>query len=324
MSVRSRLFVCAVGLGVFSGPGLAQSPDCQGTSCKPPTETGDSSNQKDRGANPKDRFVLPVQIIQSPDDAQSSAESEHKTEEHETADLEAQRKAADAAAASAEIAEWQKIPTIAQIILAGLAAFGLFVSLYYTRQSIALSRAATEAAVAGNTATIKAIDQEQNNAQRQMRAYVTYSGFRFEKSVTSAMGYQMKFSFKNAGSTPAYNVLVKLGSGNMSKWPPYGSAPMPELDDFKDDSPGYLGPGESAESEGTYISLQDIVRADAAREATTLAADVRYTDAFGIKRKYLICVGIFFRGSEFELMKWPENPSGFLEIVMVGPHNGGD
>ena len=200
MSRRDWGFILAIGLGAFCGPGLAQSPDCQGATCKPPTETSDGGGHAGQSAEVKERFVLPVQIIEDPDGAQRATESERKAEEHDAADLEAQRKAADAAATSAEVAEWQKIPTIAQLVLAGMAAVGLFVSLYYTRQSIILNRAATDAAVEGNATTIKAIDQEQINARHQLRAYITAS---WASAEYDGRFSQVVMGFQNFGATPA-------------------------------------------------------------------------------------------------------------------------
>jgi hypothetical protein len=145
-------------------------------------------------------FSVPVRILENPDGAKHTLERETKSDQHDVDDLDAQRKAADAAERSAAATEWQKIPTLVQISIAVLGTIGLIGSLV-------LNSRATNAAIAANAYTLKAIEQEQMNTRIQLRPYVYVS----DAAIYWAEDYAaiiVEINFKNFGQTPAKKMSV--------------------------------------------------------------------------------------------------------------------
>ncbi|MER9604300.1 hypothetical protein [Mesorhizobium sp. M0243] len=147
-----------------------------------PAATDDSAaNGKNQG--------FPVTIVESPEQATHSEDREKDSASHEAADLEAQRRAADAAERSAATAERQEIPAWTQIWLAivgtVIAIVALFIGTWNSIVGIRTTRA-------------------------QLRAYL--SVFNFDSVVTDKPepDIRVQVTFKNAGQTPAQNVRVNM------------------------------------------------------------------------------------------------------------------
>jgi hypothetical protein len=133
------------------------APDGGGASKGRPVEVGKAASQPVAGGYPTEDFPLPVRVIESPGDATDRKHREARADQHEQADLTAQVRSADAAEAQV----WLNKIALA---LSAIAAFGLFLSVYYARASakgaVDAANAAVEAAKAANRSARAAIGIE--------------------------------------------------------------------------------------------------------------------------------------------------------------------
>ena len=115
---------------------------------------------------------------------------------------ESQRAEADLVAQT-EMSLWAKGALIVSAISLSVTALGVWFvrqTLGQNREAIALNRMATDAAVSGNERALRAISQEQANAERAMQAYVSA-----ESAIAAYDGSLSAFiiEFSNSGTTPA-------------------------------------------------------------------------------------------------------------------------
>jgi len=122
----------------------------------------------------------------------------------QTNDLKQQTRAADAAAASVWIAEWQSKATV----------FGLIVGFYTLAAAVAaaiFAKRASDETKRGADAAERAIDDSRSIGEAQARAYltVTKAGFSIDcepRDHPSLPAFKLKLEFRNSGQTPAVNV----------------------------------------------------------------------------------------------------------------------
>ena len=145
---------------------LAQTPDDQGVAQDHPTQIGQSESAESSADTPEPDFSVPVHIIESPEDAERAAANQRQTQDHDAADLDAQRRAAIAAEKSADAAEWQKWPTIWQVGIGAVAAFGLIVSLILNYFGLMAARISAAAA-------ISAVEEARKFGRLNAMAYVS-------------------------------------------------------------------------------------------------------------------------------------------------------
>lgn len=99
-----RLFLGFMGVVcAIATPVQAEGPSCE----RPCVEIKDHAEAKQRSNRP-----APVTIVETPEQKERAEQSERASAEHEAADLEAQRSAADGAQRAAAAAERQEIPTM--------------------------------------------------------------------------------------------------------------------------------------------------------------------------------------------------------------------
>jgi hypothetical protein len=175
--------VLATGVGAQEGQGVApESPPIQ-------EQPNGSAGRPDAVAPPG----FAVRIVESPEDAEDRRNREKKSDQHETDDLAAQRKAADAAERSATTAEGQIIPTWIQAAVAIVGTIALLVT-------IAFSIKATNAAVQSSNIAEEALADARVNAKRQLRAYLTSRGATLNYKDGLLTG---SVEITNSGQTPA-------------------------------------------------------------------------------------------------------------------------
>lgn len=108
---RSHWYV-AVALGLalsgFSGALWAQPPELQGVPEQSPAVERENQRKAKSDKEYSDDFPFPVRVIERPDDAKHAREREQKSDDHEAADLQAQRDAARAAERAAKAGEGQE------------------------------------------------------------------------------------------------------------------------------------------------------------------------------------------------------------------------
>ena len=242
MSKRDWCFISAV-VGLLAGHGVAQTPNDQGVAQDHPTPVSRSDGAESDSGTTKQDFAVPVRIIESPEEAERTTANQRQAKEHDAADLDAQQRAAIAAEKSAEAAEWQKDPTKWQVRIGFVAALGLIISLVFTARSLRWARI-------GNENTIKAIAQEQANAQRSLRAYMGYEGRKIDvidfRNPNPRRGENeyigLIFKFTNSGATPARKVVI-----SSRKWSIAEDDPVPS------DKPNFEKPGGF---DGSFIGPQ--------------------------------------------------------------------
>ncbi|MFN0192651.1 MAG: DUF6471 domain-containing protein [Aestuariivirga sp.] len=211
MSRSYGLTIFAVVGWLIVGSALAQAPSGQGVT----GETPALEKQVPENAKPEvtqvDNFSIPVRIIEKPEDAERAKEREAKSDQHEADDLEAQRKAADAADRSAEVAEWQKIPTLVQMAFALFGTLGLIISLLINSKA--------------TRATVEML--------RTKRAWILYDdiGVTHTTNVTFAgvmypLGYLINVKLRNFGESPAMRVRL----GGQGDWVNNADQPIAQID----------------------------------------------------------------------------------------------
>jgi hypothetical protein len=118
------------------------------------TTVGQETERQDN-ASP---LSLPVRIIKNPEQSETDKRSEKEAQQRDIEDLAAQQLMAKATDEIVWLSKLQLFLTLCGTL-----------ALLYT---IRLNRHATNAAVEANKNTAKSIDQERENAQRELRAYI--------------------------------------------------------------------------------------------------------------------------------------------------------
>lgn len=188
MSRGYRYALIAIVGWLIASPVLSQESEQQ----QPQSQGEGSAEQR----NPAP-FSVPVRILENPEQSEADKRSQQEASQREIEDLAAQQGMAKGT---------QDIVWLNKLQLA-LAFAGTLALLY----SIALNRRATNAAVQGNANTLQAIDQEQKNAQRQLRAYLYVSAIALGYSAPAKLQIQM--TYKNFGQTPAKSVRIRHVAG---------------------------------------------------------------------------------------------------------------
>ena len=124
----------------------------------------------------------------------SQAQEAAQDKERNESDLYAQR----------QMAVWAFSVGIAGFISVFLSLAGIF----YVWYSLALNRAAVDAAVSANANTLTAIHQDQQNAERQTRAYLTVDSVNSDWDKEFAYRNGFKVKIRNCGQTPAYGIVA--------------------------------------------------------------------------------------------------------------------
>lgn len=314
MSFRSWLFITAVGLALAS-PTLAQTPDDQGVTQGSPTPESQTATSTEDDNTSAEGFSLPVRIIESPDESKRSGEIERQTQEHDAADLEAQQRAAKAAEDSARAAEWQKWPTVWQVRLGFVAAFGLIVSLI-------LNVVATKAA-------FKAIGVAEDIGKRELRAYMNYGipvviGAGDEADLSVRVGVYFFPAFKNFGVTPANKAMVTSVRHVIEPTesvPPVQKPTEPPPDGFKG---AQVGPQSHHSGYRILFTLDELRRFSAAGKRMIISARIDYEDVFGEPHYTEACIEVDVVGDLKLLEKDAFSPAQIFAFPFFGPHNSGN
>lgn len=154
-------------------------------------------------------------------------------------------------------------------------------------QTLQLTMDNTKAALASNKNTVKAIDQEQANAQRQLRAYLHPI---LPKLHTVMIGHKAfaLVNVKNFGQTPAYDVKSVINFDIL----PSEFGFSKDAKDIPDISIGIsaspMPPSEAINQEifsARVISETEMLQILGGSHALFVAGFIQYRDAFGMKRE---------------------------------------
>lgn len=179
-----------------------QAQEAQGVAPKGPAVQEQPNRSADDTGDYSWKSALPVRVVESPEDSKDRRDSEKKTQQHDTDDLDAQRRAAKAAESSAATAEGQIIPTWIQAGVAIIGTAALLVTIWFSIK-------ATNAAVRSADLAEKAIATVETAAQQQLRAYVHIDDISLEwEEGQHEFGKTLRVRpiWKNVGQTPARNV----------------------------------------------------------------------------------------------------------------------
>lgn len=254
-------------LSIFAIVGLAlwsQSPRAEGVASPSPAPKEHSGiAAKNGGPNPNG---IPVIIVETPKQAIAGEAAQKESREHEAKDLEVQLKAADAGERAATATERQIIPIWIGAFLSFLGTGLIFWSLCLTRKA--------------NQNTINAINQEQANAERQLRAYVFVDTVSLKDSNSKKFATQVIVTTKNFGQTPAKQVMVDF---NLVV-PLWGEQKRKD-NGTKTERGIILAPGADIH---TYYGINEaywqLVRGaiESAKLSAFVVGKIEYVDAFGI------------------------------------------
>src|SRR4051794_24185765 len=181
-----------IGCLIFpAAPLIAQSPNPAGAAGEGPAVHGQRGGDTGRSQEASKDFAFPVRIIEDPAEAQDAKEREERSEGHDADDLKAQQDAARAAVRSADAAEGQYWPTMAQVGLATVGTFLVFFALIYSAR--------------GTRIALKAY-------QADNRPWIAVSiGRTTEVSCIEGSGCVLSFriSLRNIGKAPASEVIIQ-------------------------------------------------------------------------------------------------------------------
>lgn len=154
-----------------------------------------ASAQTPSSSDPPKEPALNVRIIEQPPATPAELEQVRQSVQRDKEDLVAQQTVA--------------LGTTYLVLLTGaqiaLTVIGTVVLLFTLR----LNREATSAALAANATTRLAVDQDQANSKRQLRAYVLVDTVEFQRGGTTEPP-KVKVSIRNYGQTPADQVQFVL------------------------------------------------------------------------------------------------------------------
>jgi hypothetical protein len=274
--LRRVVLVCVIAGSLCIGPVPAEGASGE----RPRVEIKHGSEAKQRGNRP-----TPVTIVETAEQKERAEQSERATAEHEAADLQAQRDAADGAQRAAASAERQEVPTFV------LATIGTIVGAIALAFSIVTANR--------NDATTKA----------ELRAYVMVHSTRVIQPKLKTDVMQFLFDVKNYGRTPAYKCAVRTAiATGPHPWP----KAFPDLGKFEPS--GDLGPDGSL---STTIFLKNSDQMSAATRdgipkgthAIYVFGEVQYRHAFlkdsepPAHSRFVYC----YRGP------WEDNPTDLME-----------
>ncbi|MFK0692656.1 hypothetical protein ACFX5Q_31520 [Mesorhizobium sp. IMUNJ 23033] len=174
--------------------------EAQGVTAKAPSQQegkdGKASDAQTRANEPP----IPVRIIESPDDTQRTRDREAASDKHDSDDLKAQQKAADAADRAATATERQVVTAWWQVGVGIAGIIAILVTIGFTiRATNAAVRSANHADESARVAE-KALLVSEKIANKQLRAYIDVADIKMEGDLFSPTIF---ISIKNFGQTPA-------------------------------------------------------------------------------------------------------------------------
>lgn len=236
---------------------------------RPGIEKHQSAEAKPRQQRAR-RTPTPVTIVETPEQAAHAQEREANADEHEAADLQAQRDAANGAQRAAATAERQEIPTfVLAIIGTVVAVIALAFSVRTSNRNDKTTRAQLRAYVSVKVAGIHPVMNEQG----------------------SAIASDFVVTWVNAGATPTRRSrqAINLCIAGVSQ------TNGPEAEGFPDNTESkastfMLGPGQTIDMRTSLTDVLPLI-ASGTHKAWVWSW-VEYLDVFGGKRRTEVCVEI--------------------------------
>lgn len=211
--------------------------------------------------------ITPIDTVKAPDRNQNPQREEWRNEQ----DLQAQWD-------MSRWAFWSAFAASIGVLITG-------VGVFYVRQTLEATRAAVEEAREGTKAANAAVQVTRDMAARELRAYVgiEITGLEFQRGANNAIGCKVRYTLRNFGQTPAYNVRVDSD---------FRLAPAPLLEDFAPpiknamDFNAALNPGETS---GGTIEKGQSLDGRKAGDKLYIFAVVRYRDIFAMSQDTWFC-----------------------------------
>jgi hypothetical protein len=211
---------------------LAQAEQSQRVPEDTPGVQEQHKGQAGTGQNDTGKFSIPVRIIEDPIEAQRARDSEEKTRKHETDDLQAQIRTADASERAAAAAERQIVIAWWQLAFAGLGTIAFLYTLKLARQANKHALSAVETAEAANAIS-------EDTAKRQLRAYIEVRAV-YPRELEDGKPVPVCIELANCGQTPARNIAA-MGQVFTGEYPLGPGAPQAP-DTLPEDPRGSVGP----------------------------------------------------------------------------------
>jgi hypothetical protein len=259
-----------------------------GLSSQRDTKCEDCSVQQYSGGRPgrvTDLSVSPISGLQSPTPDPRAERKEWREEQ----DLEAQWD-------QARWAFFAAIAALMSLFITTLAVIFVKQTLDAMREMAKEVRAATDAASHSAKAAHHAIQVGSESVEMQLRAYVCRNLAEI-RNLDIGKVFQAHVVMKNAGQTPAYDLIGWIGV-RLGEFPP--KAPAPDPDPFlkNNASKNVLGPGN--EHHLTVFANHPLTASEAAlmqqaQAAVHVVGGVRYRDAF--QKTRTTTFSLFYGGS---------------------------
>ncbi|WP_133192703.1 hypothetical protein [Labrenzia sp. 011] len=248
-------WVIAIAFGLVS---LAHAKEPARVPHEAPSVEESKPDKADNGIDNRWPAPIPVIIIESEEQSTHAGERENRSDDHEAADLQAQRKAADAAERSATSAERQERTAWAQVVLAILGAV---------------------IAAAAVWLSIKTSNRAERTAKAQIIAYLTAHDVVIRNCAAGFIP-EIELSIENSGQTPA-RVISNKQWIHIGHFPP-DELPRPEVKDVK--SIAIVGPGKFVKSScKRHIDIHTVQFIEMTKGTSALYfyGIVEYLDVFG-------------------------------------------
>lgn len=227
----------------------------------------------------------------------------YKAQNHDSADLCAQWRAALAAEQAANSSWWAVFWVVIGTALSGAGLVALLTALGQTERSLREAREANEIA--------------RDVAQRQLRPYVTVCHNTIEQTFAdngAVSGYDFAVVWKNAGQTPAVGAIARINLLHLATDIPQ-DFDYPDFVPFTGNAKSVIGPGLDLVTPFS-IAVDDLQRPGV---HTYIYAWIEYTDMLepGLRRRTEVCYRMIFQTN-------PRARNPRYIIGHYGPFNGVD
>lgn len=274
MSYRNT--IAAIALGLILSSGLAQSQDTEGVTVQPSSQEKQTETQKGNSYDDGGGFSIPVRVIEDPVDAQHARDREASSDKHEADDLEAQRKAADAAERGATASERQIIPTYLQLLIAFVGTTALLYTLILNRQANRNTIRAVKLAEDANKIT-------EDTSRKQLRAYIGLASGGITLDLSKNRGLAIVV-MQNYGQTPAHEMLQWLSIEILDVDEVFQEPAKPAPGVFI--SKSMISPGQNAQvTFGRHFRDGELQAIRDGQKAFFIRGWIEYIDVFETPRK---------------------------------------
>ncbi|MBL8564975.1 MAG: hypothetical protein JNM89_04595 [Hyphomicrobiaceae bacterium] len=294
---------------------MAQAPEDQRVAEPAPAEERQNERQTYDTKRYTESAPLPVRVIEGNEDAERTKRREQKSDEHEAADLQAQRDAARAAERAAKAGEGQEIASWWTVWIAAIgtviALFGtlaIIYSLKLTRDALIEAKRSSDAA---NEANKIAREAHANEFRPRLKITMTPVADSVAYKPNGDMTLKIRVTARNVGASGAFNVAMPwlCGAPHANNMGERISQARAAAEQWLDLGSAPIFPGEDTIRDFSVDILKDYL------DSTWLPST---PDNF--IRVYFVYTSVWYRDEAEPPQTFESSPCGFLHFTgAMGP-----